>query len=175
MIFHWGQRKTCQELSQNRARAISIGLVSESVLKTCTCHTDQCSVRLLLAKQGELCEHTSHTVMTFRLCGVHYVICDVITALAPRQRSWRPGQPCVTCQVQLDAGGDCQRTVSPGHLEPGRESWEERQTTHDVNINELKPIQNGRHFVDGIFRWIFLNEKVCILIQISQKCVYEKK
>ena len=31
--------------------------------------------------------------------------------------------------------------------------------------------QNGRHFADDIFRWIFVNEKVCISIQNWLKCV----
>ena len=31
--------------------------------------------------------------------------------------------------------------------------------------------KNGGHFVDDIFKCIFLNEKVCILIKISSKFV----
>ena len=31
--------------------------------------------------------------------------------------------------------------------------------------------QNGRHFADDIFRCIFMNEKICILIKISLKFV----
>ena len=31
--------------------------------------------------------------------------------------------------------------------------------------------QNGGHFIDDIFKWIFMNEKFCILIQISPKFV----
>ena len=38
-------------------------------------------------------------------------------------------------------------------------------------INTLRPRQNGRHFPDGIFKWIFLNENVWILINISLKSV----
>ena len=33
------------------------------------------------------------------------------------------------------------------------------------------PGQNGRHFADNIFGWIFVNEKFCILIKISLKFV----
>ena len=40
-----------------------------------------------------------------------------------------------------------------------------------VNINTLRPRQNGRHFPDDIFKWIFLNEKVWIPIKISMKFV----
>ena len=39
------------------------------------------------------------------------------------------------------------------------------------NINTLRPRQNGRHFPDDIFKWIFLNENVWISINISLKFV----
>ena len=38
-------------------------------------------------------------------------------------------------------------------------------------INTLRPKQNGRHFPDDIFKWIFLNENVWISINISLKFV----
>ena len=38
-------------------------------------------------------------------------------------------------------------------------------------INTLRPRQNGRHFPDDIFKWIFLNENVWISINISLKIV----
>ena len=38
-------------------------------------------------------------------------------------------------------------------------------------INTLRPRQNGRHFPDDIFKWIFLNENVWISINISLKFV----
>ena len=38
-------------------------------------------------------------------------------------------------------------------------------------INTLRPRQNGRHFADDIFKRIFLNENVWILIKISLKFV----
>ena len=34
-------------------------------------------------------------------------------------------------------------------------------------INTLRPRQNGRHIPDDIFKWIFLNENIWILINIS--------
>ena len=40
-----------------------------------------------------------------------------------------------------------------------------------VRLNTLKPRQNGRHFADDIFKWIFLNENVWIPIKISLKFV----
>ena len=38
-------------------------------------------------------------------------------------------------------------------------------------LNTLRPRQNGRHFVDAIFRRIFLNDNVRISITISLKFV----
>ena len=38
-------------------------------------------------------------------------------------------------------------------------------------VNTLRPRQNGRHFPDDIFKWIFLNENVWISINISLKFV----
>ena len=40
-----------------------------------------------------------------------------------------------------------------------------------VQFNTLRPRQNGRHFPDESFKWIFLNENVWILIEISLKFV----
>ena len=38
-------------------------------------------------------------------------------------------------------------------------------------FNTLRPRQNGRHFPDDIFKWIFVNENVWISINISLKFV----
>ena len=38
----------------------------------------------------------------------------------------------------------------------------------------LTPEQNGRHSADDIFIWIFVNERVCILIRISRKVFFLK-
>ena len=40
-----------------------------------------------------------------------------------------------------------------------------------ANLNTLRPRQNGRHFADGTFKRIFLNENVRILIKVSLKFV----
>ena len=37
--------------------------------------------------------------------------------------------------------------------------------------NTLRPRQNGRHFADDIFEWLFVNENVWIPIKISLKFV----
>ena len=38
-----------------------------------------------------------------------------------------------------------------------------------ININSSPSSYNGRQFADDIFKWNFINEKFCILIQISLK------
>ena len=38
-------------------------------------------------------------------------------------------------------------------------------------INTSRPRQNGRHFPDDIFKWIFLNENIWISIDVSLKFV----
>ena len=43
--------------------------------------------------------------------------------------------------------------------------------TQEWWFNSSSPGQNGRHFTDNIFRSIFLNEEVRILIRISPKFV----
>ena len=42
-----------------------------------------------------------------------------------------------------------------------------------ISVNLSLPGQNGRHFADDIFECIFMNEKLCISIQISLKFVPE--
>ena len=37
-----------------------------------------------------------------------------------------------------------------------------------IFLNTLRPKQNGRHIPDDIFKWIFVNENVWILIEISE-------
>ena len=44
----------------------------------------------------------------------------------------------------------------------------DNQRNLEVTIFNSSPLgQNGRHFADVIFRFIFVNEKLCILIKIS--------
>ena len=38
-------------------------------------------------------------------------------------------------------------------------------------VNTLSPRQNGRHFPDDVYKWIFLNESVWISIKMSLKFV----
>ena len=41
-------------------------------------------------------------------------------------------------------------------------------------LNLSPPGQNGRQLADGVFKFIFVNEKLCILIKISPKFVSPK-
>ena len=50
-------------------------------------------------------------------------------------------------------------------------AYKRRSTLGHHCFNTLRPRQNGRHFADDIFKWIFLNENVCIAITISLKFV----
>ena len=40
-----------------------------------------------------------------------------------------------------------------------------------MDVNTLKPTQNGRKFPDDIFKCIFFNDNIWISIKISMKCV----
>ena len=46
-----------------------------------------------------------------------------------------------------------------------------KHSTHELNINTLRPRQNGRRFLDDIFKCIFLNENIWISIKISLRFV----
>ena len=63
-----------------------------------------------------------------------------------------------------------------------RRNWFEmriHRAHHDVTlmalgvnpVNTFRPRQNGRHFPDDSFKWIFLNENVWISIEVSLKFV----
>ena len=41
----------------------------------------------------------------------------------------------------------------------------------DTTFNTLRPIQNGRHFAEDIFKRIFVKENVWISIEISLKII----
>ena len=44
-------------------------------------------------------------------------------------------------------------------------------TMNVINPCALRPEQNGQHFADNIFKYIFFEENVDIVIEISLKCV----
>ena len=54
---------------------------------------------------------------------------------------------------------------------PNRSINELRDGTMAAAVNTLRSRQNGRHFADDIFKFIFLNENVRISIKISLKLV----
>ena len=49
--------------------------------------------------------------------------------------------------------------------------WPHCICVYKMQVNTLRPRQNGRHFPDGIFKYTFLNENVWISIKISLKFV----
>ena len=49
--------------------------------------------------------------------------------------------------------------------------WHLMVTLGHNGLSTLRPKQNGRHFPDDIFKWIFLNENIWILLRISLKFV----
>ena len=83
----------------------------------------------------------------------------------------------------------CYHMVSLGHNESMKpkviHNWSQGLSSHCVGliilveysklttrrVNTLRPRQNGRHFPDDSFKWIFLNVNVWILIEVSLKFV----
>ena len=73
------------------------------------------------------------------------------------------------------------------HCNKGNESWGRRPMSHHnthnkkgkhlakflecIGLNTMRPRQNGRHFPDDIFKWIFVNKNVWVSINISLKFV----
>ena len=47
----------------------------------------------------------------------------------------------------------------------------DKNSDQNISLNILRPIQNGRHFTDNIFKCIFLNENAWILVKIALKYV----
>ena len=67
-----------------------------------------------------------------------------------------------------------QATKEPGHQQPCYWPYYSRISLFLYQMgffNTLRPRQNGCHFPDDIFKWIFLNENVWMSIRISLKFV----
>ena len=86
-------------------------------------------------------------------------------------RSWSNNVTAPLCQVVIYRQAN---DLSPKHSITGARlschitaMWAHKQSMY----NTLRPRQNGRHFPDDIFKWIFLNENVWISINISLKFV----
>ena len=62
-------------------------------------------------------------------------------------------------------------TVCIGMAEVLIHNFYDKATADSDVINTLRPRQNGRHFADAIFMYIFLNGNVWILVKISLKYV----
>ena len=62
-------------------------------------------------------------------------------------------------------------TVCIGMAEVLIHNFYDNATADSDVINTLRPRQNGRHFADDIFKYIFLNENVWILVKNSLKYV----
>ena len=81
----------------------------------------------------------------------------------------------VTCPVI----GRAQPELTPSKRQKMNPDWSHHKTSCQIlkqfpqlpYRNSSPPGQYGRHFADNIFRCIFMNEKFCILIQISLKFV----
>ena len=57
------------------------------------------------------------------------------------------------------------------HLIPDTYFFKYISVVPTLLFNSLRPRHNGRHFPDDIFKWIFVNENVWILIKLSLKFV----
>ena len=80
----------------------------------------------------------------------------------------------------LEGGSSC-RALQEGRLPNGTKlmtepmlfwhHWTAVALSNFISFNTLRLRQNGHHFPDYIFKWIFLNENVWISINISLKFV----
>ena len=57
------------------------------------------------------------------------------------------------------------------NIDISKHKWRTRNSISSSNSSP--PVQNGRHFVDDIFRCIFVNEKFCDLIESTLKIVHK--
>ena len=82
---------------------------------------------------------------------------------------------CFFCQIEKLEDGSPGLYKVTAKMNDGTEVVGEYNTVSSgmmyMQINTLRPRQNGRHFADDIFECIFLNENVCIPIKISLKFV----
>ena len=79
----------------------------------------------------------------------------------------------ITCEINLNRGRNLGYQWSVGNLSSHLVYFEMGFSLCSEShlFGRLMPRQNGRHFPDDIFKWIFLNENVWILINISLKFV----
>ena len=106
------------------------------------------------------------------LCSIPAIPCDSIIAYI----LWWDSVVPVCCKLQIpDLMHYCQLSIqiSDNGMEIyGYNGHSCRIRNRESNlVNTLRPRQNSRHFPDDIFKCIFLNENVWILIKISLKFV----
>ena len=71
----------------------------------------------------------------------------------------------------------CYQLIAKSGNKTATHSWPDPYADWAVSeiISTLRPRQNGRHFADDVFKFIFLNENVWILIKISLRFVLRVK
>ena len=83
-------------------------------------------------------------------------------------KSWKLNK---ICGIFANHSGYSKMALCHGHILHITGPLWGKSTCHLALFNTLRPRQNGRHFPDDIFKWIFLNENVWISISISLKFV----
>ena len=66
---------------------------------------------------------------------------------------------------------DCRHYEIPSIMAVITTKSSELKPSLHIAMHSSTPGQNGGRFADDVFRWIFMNEKFCILIKISLKFV----
>ena len=105
-------------------------------------------------------------------CGSHTCKIWNLSCLSP------PSLRTVMPSMGMSPGG-CYWNYYPGTMSslPSHSNSLHKETRADEftstysSFNTLRPRQNGRHFADDIFKWIFFNENVWISLKISLKFV----
>ena len=98
---------------------------------------------------------------------------DTLYAKRIFTRCWKPSVPLMVTklaswQLLIFRGVD----VSWYVVMMFRHGNEQDQATQTItSVNTLRSRQNGRHFADDLFKYIFLNENMWISIKISLKFV----
>ena len=74
------------------------------------------------------------------------------------------------CELMRDADGLALTALLMTQVLQNAGCWHCKDEHHEM-LNTLMPRQHGRYFIDDIFKCIFLNENVWILLTISLKLV----
>ena len=72
--------------------------------------------------------------------------------------------------LQKERVSEC-KPLKDTHTFPNLSSTAENSKPVIQILNTLRPRQNGRHFPNDTFKWIFLNENLRIVIKISLKLI----